>query len=402
MSDWQIEQLTHGSERGVFHSHSYYDIGVFASDSRHIAAHRLHFVERPPTSDDVVEVGVIDTDDGSWRMVGESRAWSWQQGPMAQWIPGQRSLVWNDRESDGQNNNFVTRVHDMDTGVTRTLARPSYAIDPNGLFTLSLNMARLDDLHPGYGYVGGAGAQLNKRHPRNDGVWRQSFSGGEAVLVLSLERAVHLLHARLGRRIRLRHFLKRYRYWFNHVKLSPDGSRFTVKLRFREPGPNSSWNDSMGISLTCGVDGRDLRLLTNATSHVIWLDDQSLYLWQLDGFYLYADEAPKGRRLRQIGIGLVEANAHLRYFPGSTKRFVFDTPYRESIDLFIHDEADAATDKIAHFVNHRPKSGQYRCDLHPCPSPDGRRIVVTSMDDGGRQIYLLRETTSRSGREPSP
>ena len=37
----------------------------------------------------------------------------------------------------------------------------------------------------------------------------------------------------------------------------------------------------------------------------------------------------------------------------------------------------------------RPKSGPFRCDLHPNPSPDGRKVVVTSLDDGGRQMYLL-------------
>lgn len=384
MTDWQLQQLTHGTDEGRFHTHSYYDIGVFDSTSRYIAAHCVTFTERQPTPDDPVEVGVIDLDDDArWTPVGTSHAWSWQQGPMAQWVPGRAALIWNDRDDDA----FVTRVHDLASGTTRTLGRPSYAVDPNGRFTLSLNMARLQAVRPGYGYAGGCGARLSQRAPRGDGVWRQPLDGGDDTLVLSLRRAVRFLMSRIGWRAYLRHKRSRYRYWFNHVKLSPDGRRFTVKLRFRTR--SGGWNDRMGVSLTCNVDGSDLRLLASATSHVIWLDNRSLYFWQRDGFYLYADEAPEGRRIRQIAPEALGANAHVRYFPGSTRRFVFDTPYAEEIDLCVYDESDASARRIARFCNHRPSRGPFRCDLHPCPSPDGRRVVVTSLDDGGRQLYLL-------------
>ena len=386
MNQWKLTQLTHGSAERQYHAHSYYDIRVFDSTSRYIAAHRTHFAERPPRADDRIEIGVIDLDnDGAWTTVGSSTAWSWQQGPMAQWIPNRAQLAWNDREGK----RFVTRLHDVDTGRTRTLPLPTYAIDPTGRFGMSLNMARLDAVRPGYGYVGGRGAQLRRRRSRRDGVWRQNLDDGKAHLVLSLHQAVRFLYSQLGVRTSLRYRLKHYRYWFNHVKLSPDGTRFTVKLRFRGTGKNSAWNDTMGVSLTCGVDGRDVRLLTNAPSHVIWLDNKSLYLWRLDGFYLYQDAAPKGRVVRQIAPESLGKNAHVRYLPGSTDRFVYDTPYQETVDLLIYDETDQTALPIAQFGNHRPKQGPYRCDLHPCPSPDGHKIVVTSLADGGRQLYLL-------------
>lgn len=386
MNKWTITQLTGGTAEQRFHSHSYYDINVFDSTSRYLVGHEMAFAERTPAPQDKVEVGVIDLDgDARWTPVGESRAWSWQQGPMAQWVPASTTLLWNDRE----NGRFVTRVHDFSSGDTRTLPRPSYAVDPNGQFSMSVNMARLDSLRPGYGYTGGNDALLNKKRPARDGVWRQDLATGDATLVLSLNRAVRFLYSRCTWRQYLGYLRRRYCYWFNHVKLSPDGKRFTVKLRYRRMSGNTGWSDSMGVSLTCGVDGSDLRLLTNATSHVIWLDNETLYLWRRNGFYLYADRAPAGHCVRQIGPGHVERNAHLRYLPGSHARFVYDTPYREEIDLLIHDEDRDRSERIAHFENHRPENGQFRCDLHPCPSPDGSRMVVTSLEDGGRQIYLL-------------
>ena len=63
MTDWQLQQLTQGTDEGRFHTHSYYDINVFDSTSRYVAAHCVTFAERQPTADDSVEVGVIDLDD---------------------------------------------------------------------------------------------------------------------------------------------------------------------------------------------------------------------------------------------------------------------------------------------------------------------------------------------------
>jgi hypothetical protein len=383
-NDWAVTKLTEGTNEGRFHSHAYYDIPVFDSGSRFIAGHQVRFTERQPTRDDAIEIGYVDTEgDGGWVPVGQSRAWSWQQGAMTQWLPNSRTIVWNDREGD----RFVARTFDVESGRSGTLPRPVYAVNPAGRFALALNMARLDHVRPGYGYVGGSGALLSERRPSEDGVWKVDLETGASELLLSLQEATRFLLSRLPLRSRLRHLVRRYTYWFNHVKISPDGSRFTVKLRFRNA--QSGWNDQMGVSLTCGTDGRDLRLLTDGTSHVIWLDDEHLYLWQRDGVYLYRDEKPEGRRVEHIAPDLIDHNVHMRHFPGDDERFVFDTPYRETVELFTYDARDGRREKVARFGSHTPKRGPFRCDVHPSPSPDAQKIAVTSLDDGGRQIYLL-------------
>ena len=383
---WTATKLTEGTGAGRFHAHAYYDIPVFDAGSRLVAGHRVGFAERQPTPADAVEIGYVDTEgDRAWTPVGESRAWSWQQGALTQWVPGTRTLVWNDREGDA----FVARTHDVNTGRGGVLPRPVYALDPAGRFALSLNMARLDHVRPGYGYPGGAGARLDQRRPKDDGVWRVDLATGEARLVLSLRDAARLLAPHLTPKERLKHLVRRYVYWFNHVKVSPDGRRFTVKFRFRQPG--GPWNGRMGVSLTCGVDGADPRLLAWATSHVIWLDDDRLYLWDEAGkeLALYRDEPSGGRRIERMAPDLVDHNVHIREVPGAAGRFVFDTPYREDVDLFAYDEGRGEHERIARFGNHVPERGPFRCDLHPNPSPDGQKVVVTSLDDGGRQMYLL-------------
>lgn len=384
---WTIRKLTAGTGKKKYHSHSYYDINVFDYSSSRIVGYQSYFSERSQTPDDEIAIGIVDlSNQDQWIELGKSRAWSWQQGPMAQWVPGKNEVIWNDR-SQGH---FVTRHYSLDTGVTRTLERPSYAIDPTATFTLCLNMARLDELRPGYGYCGGTEGWIDSKHPRDDGVWRQNLQTGNSELILSIDRAVRYLWKQSNWKSYLRHKLKRYHYWFNHVKISPNGKRFTIKLRFKEFG--KGWNDKFGVSLTCDIDGRRLNLLADATSHVIWLDNSHLYLWQRDGFYIFRDDKQPGNRTEQLGAGFLEKNSHLRFLPGTASSFVFDTPYRENIDLFLDTRNNnQPPQKIAGFIGHLPANGKFRCDLHPCPSPGGDKIVVTSLQDGGRQIYLLKK-----------
>lgn len=385
---WTLVKLTEGSAEGRYHSHSYYDIPVFDAGGGRIASYRTSFVERQPGPDDAVEVGFADVDAPlDWRIVGRSRAWSWQQGPMAQFVPGTATLVWNDREGD----RFVARRHDLgaapDAAPRPALPRPVYALSPDGAFALSLNMARLEGLRPGYGYAGGTGARLDEAHPADDGVWRLPLGAGDASLLLSLDDAVRFLRSHLSLGARLRHRAARFVYWFNHAKIAPDARRFTVKLRWRAPG--KGWNDTQGVSLTCACDGGSPSLLATATSHVIWESPDTLYLWRAGGLERVVDAAPAGRPAGPLAPGVVDANVHIRRLPGDAARFVFDTPYRESIDLNLYDEAANEVRRIARFDGHVPARGPFRCDLHPCPSPDGRRVVVTSPCDGGRQIHLL-------------
>ncbi len=388
MTAWTTTQLTHGTTAGRFHSHSYYDIPIFDEDSRRVVLYRTNVAGRHPTADDRIEIGTVDIADPdlTWTPLGHSRAWSVQQGPMAQWIPSAgdtrgQSAVWNDRE-DGR---LVARVRDAAGGPVRTLPRPVYAVCPDGRNALSIDLLRLDTLRPGYGYPGG-GPEALVRRPADDGVWRMDVETGEATLVLSLERAVRFLTRRIGLRGRIGHLRRRYTYWFNHVKVSPDGRRFTVKLRFRVPG--GPWNESMGVSLTCGVDGRDLRLLAPATSHVIWLDDERLYFWQRGAVRLFRDAGP-GLQEDVLAPDVLDSNVHIRHMPDTPGRFVFDTPYREEIDVLMLDRASGSAEPIARFTGHVPPKGPFRCDLHPCPSPDGRHIVVTTLQDGGRQVHVL-------------
>ena len=353
---------------------------------RRAVAFESSIAERWMTPEDGIAVGLVHLDRGGFEPVGRSHAWSWQQGPMAQFHPSGRQVFWNDRE-EGQ---FVARLLDLESGLVRTLPRPVYAVDPAGAFALGVNMARLDEARPGYGYTGGTGAGLDESAPEQDGVWRMDLQSGTAALILPLARAHAALMDYLDGQERDEHAAADRIYWFNHVKLSPGGRRFTAKFRWRDRGPKVRWNGTMGVSVTCASDGADLRILARGTSHVMWLDESRLYGWHQSEkqLALFEDTAPRGTKLRAVLPETITQNVHIRHLQDDPDTWVLDTPYKERVEIGLLDvERERRTD-IAAFSNHVPNHGPFRCDLHPVPSRDGRRIVVTSLHDGGRQLYV--------------
>src|SRR5688572_26972264 len=120
-------QITHGPK---FHWFGYYDKLEFDPTSRYVLANEVDFEGRSPRADDVIKIGMVDLQDNDrWIELGQSSAWSWQEGCMLQWVPHTTStLIWNDRDGD----RFVSRVHDLATKKTRTLPLTIHALSPDG------------------------------------------------------------------------------------------------------------------------------------------------------------------------------------------------------------------------------------------------------------------------------
>ena len=389
---WDVRQLTMGSGSGVGHTHSYYDIPVLDPEEELVASVKLPPIpNRAITAKDTVRIGLTSVADGGFRDVAQSLAWSWQQGPMLQWRPHSRSLVWNDRK-DGR---FVAMTCDVDPsgktiGSPHVLSRSVYAIGPAGDFGLSLDMERLDMLRPGYGYAADGRRGHAERIPAGDGVWRVDFESGAEELILSVPRAVdHALDwfSRHERAIYETLRQNNYFYWFNHAKIAPDGQRFTVKLRWRlKDGP---WNDLQGVSVTCDTDGSDLRVIGHGSSHVMWQGSTRLYYWSSkEGALLQTQDVEAGRAApTELNSEVFQQNIHLRQIAG-TDAWVFDLPYQKDVRLAMYRQGTESVEDIATFPNHSPPRGIYRCDLHPVPFRGGNRVLVTSLADGCRQLYL--------------
>ncbi len=395
MNGWSIRQLTVGTGTWSGHMHCYYDIQVLNTDETRLVAIEVDHHNSPIRPDDQVRVGTVDLADGGFVPLATTTAWSWQQGPMAQWIPGQDRIVFNVRDGDGL---AATVMDPTDPTRSTPLSRPIYALASHGRWGVSIDLLRLDGLRPGYGYTRSDTTGGIARAPTDDGIWRIDLTTDESHLVLSIGAAVDATITALEERnpslaTQLRQ--EDHHFWFNHLKLSPDDRRLTCKLRWRHPdGP---WSDHQGVSLTVDMEHPETttpHLLATATSHVMWWTSDRLYYWDAAARDVMVvqdqDDAPP----RPLRVGQFDRNVHLRHVVEQPTRFVYDEPYQENVTLHQFDLESGESTQLARFPFHTPARGLYRCDLHPVPTRRGDQIIVTSLTDGRRQVHVVEQERS--------
>ena len=129
-----------------FHWFGYYDKLQFDPTSRYVLSNRVEFEGRSPTADDAIKVGMVDLQDGDrWIELGQSRAWSWQQGCMLQWRPrSETEVLWNDREGD----RHVCRILDVKSRAVRTIPSSIYALSPDGRRAIATDFRRIQNHRP--------------------------------------------------------------------------------------------------------------------------------------------------------------------------------------------------------------------------------------------------------------
>src|SRR4051794_2048680 len=156
-----------------FHWFGYYDKLQFDPTSRFALGTSNDFQHRLVTAADSLKLGMVDLQDGDkWIDLGETRAWSWHQTCMLQWLPGSKEeVIWNDR----QGSNFVSHIYNVRTRQKRTLPRAIYCVSPDAQWALCNDFARSASMRPETGYMGGADPYGAELAPSKSGIWRMDL-----------------------------------------------------------------------------------------------------------------------------------------------------------------------------------------------------------------------------------
>lgn len=376
----EARQITTGPKHHWF---GYYDKLQFDPSGRLVLAMEVDFEGRQPTGAEEIRLGTIDLHDGDrWREIGSTRAWNWQQGCMLQWVPGSSSeVIWNDRE-EGR---FVSRVLDLQSGRSRTLPLPVYALSPDGHTAVCPDFARLEDTRPGYGYPGVGDPNSDVAAPETSGIWRLDLRTGETRLLFTLAEAAAIPWrepAMNGRKM-----------WFNHLLWNPTGSRFIFLNRCQREG-YGLWTRMF----TMAPDGSDLREVDGHgfPSHFIWRDASRILEWSKvppgpDAFYLFEDGSG---RYEIVGQGVMTRNGHVSYIPGRNLEWILNDTYPQGAErlqeLYLYHVPTKRRVELGAFPIPKEYTGPWRCDLHPRASRDGRLVTIDSVHTGeGRQLFLI-------------
>jgi hypothetical protein len=278
----------------------------------------------------------------------------------------------------------VCHLLEVQSGRKRTLPHPVYAVSPDGTWGVSPDFRRLNDTRPGYGYAGLPDPNREVRAPEDAGIWKIDLASGRQELLITLAQAVAIPHEG--------GFSPNAKHWFNHLLVSPDGSRFIFLHRWKGDG-DKTFHTRL---FTADKDGRDLYVLDplGRTSHFVWRDPQHVFAWALhpshgERFYLYKD---KTREVAVVGKDKMDRNGHNTYLPGTDNAWVLNDSYpdkqRMQTPYLYHIPTDRRVD-LGHFYSPAFYTGEWRCDTHPRSSRDGRFVCIDSPHQGGRQMYLI-------------
>ena len=374
LADPSIVKMRAVTRGPKFHWFGYYDKDQIDATGRYLLAMEVDFERRSPKADDVIKIGMVDLQDGDrWIELTETRAWSWQQGCMLQWRPGSKTeILFNDREGD----RFVCRVFDVKTRKMRTLPMPIGHVSPDGKLAVCSDYRRIQYIRAGYGYAGLPDPNLNVLAPDDVGAWLMDMDTGETKLVVTIAQLVKIPYAKST---------PKDKHYLSHFEWTPDGKRFSMFNRWV-----GGVRGQPTRVFTAAADGSDLRLLSRwSASHWDWRDPEHMLFW--DGAYrIYKDDG-SGNPKQTLWHA---TNGHQSYIPRTNNQWLVTDTYprgpkrKQTLYLFHLPTSRAVV--LGRF--HLPKmyAGEWRCDLHPRTSRDGKHIIIDSPHDGnGRQQYLF-------------
>lgn len=297
---------------GAHYFFAYYDMRATGKSGKHLC-HRVPFMDRLPTPEDVCEVGYLE--DGKFIKFGETTAWNFQQGAMLQYHPDREDTVFYNVCEDGK---FYTLTHNFVTGEKKYADRPSACISPDGKWGLAVNFGRIYAFRPGYGYAGFVDEYADVNAPAEDGVFLVDMEKGSSKQIVSCEDLA-----------RVSGFDPEDKILINHITFNTASDRFLMLVRNFPGEKHTWWTTSVIIS---DREGNIYPLLKNTYfSHYHWRNEREL-----------------------VAHCTVEGNKQSMYIIDvvTGKWTEYDLPY---------------------FVGRRAEN--VNSDIHCCFSPDGNYII---------------------------
>ena len=361
----------------------YYDLQPF-NGNLHLT-HKVANADKLHERGDVAEVGLLDINTEKYERLDTTGAWCFQQGAMLQWNPlaPKDEVIYNSL-GDGDYNATILNIH---TGKKRFLDRPVANVSPKGDYALSINMGRLYDFRPGYGYAEYGDPFYWKNHSADDGIFLTDMKTCKSRLIISMEQIWEFSKGYFGG--------KDQKLVVNHITFNTDGSRFLFLVRNFPP---AGGKHATAI-ITANTDGSDMFLLSDygIQSHYFWLDREHVIFYS-DGKelacargkasnYILKDKTYEGEL---VGGGYFNRDNHMSYSP-DRKLMITDTYPDERIMQplkAISIEKDLCVE-LGRFYSIKRSVTDLRCDLHPRWNRDGSMISFDSTHEGQRGVYVI-------------
>ena len=361
---------------GFHYYYGYYDNPAFcANDKKHLC-HKVKFWDRLPNISDTAELGIINIETGGWEKIAETGAFNFQQGSMLQWNPKnpETEVIYNVREGD----EYRAVIHNIESGKIITLPAAVANVSQDGKWGLAVNMNRLFDFRPGYGYSDVRDSWYDTPQPKDDGIWVVDIEKGEQKLILNYSEMGWLFSIDQSDKLIV-----------NHLTFSPDNNRLMFLVRtFSKPG--RSWQTGLG---TIDRDGSKFYLMNpvSMASHYNWLNNEQLLVWATvkgqTGMFLFTD---KKEETVFYDNEFFPKDVHCIYSPD--RKIVLgdggvdEEGYRP---IYLYNMETKKRSLILRAKSAPIATGDIRSDLHNRWSRNGSLVSFDSTHEGFRALYLI-------------
>lgn len=367
------------SDQGQPTFFGYHDKTPFSGDGRKILGTSIALSDtRPENECTQMQVGYFPADmqaGTEFVRLTTTTTWSWQQGCMLQWNPGNpaREIVFNSLV-DGVYGSVLLDC--SDGSIVRQFSAPIYSMDPAGRFASTLNFSRLGRLRPGYGYHTLADSTLGDTAPENDGLFLLDMRSGEKSLLVSL--------ATLAAQVRQ----DSSEHYVNHATFSPDG-KYLVFFHI--------WTRAqVNLMRVCAIKidtGECFAIETErVVSHYCWRSEEELLATTREpsGKWHYTLYSLSDLSRRDLGLPL-DADGHPMFHPSDKDIVITDTypDRRRDQHLCVVNVRTAAVEEVATLYSPFRYRGQVRCDLHPRWDRAGRCVAVDTTSRGRRELAVV-------------
>ena len=363
----------------VFNKHvffGYYDLNPISQDNQKVLS---IVVPKSKITNISAEVGYFDLNKNKkFHPIGTTKTWCWQQGARLRWSTKDAdTIIYNNIDNNQYGCVFQNIIN---KNVLKQVSYPIYDLSKDEKKGLSLNFSRLQRLRPGYGYDAFPDASINNRASDKDGIFLIDIEKNTSKLIISLKNISE---------IQPHHSMNGADHYINHLSWNKSSTRFLFFHLWTNKKTRSS------RLFTADKNGQNIYLLENEeiVSHYDWKDDDFICMTTHSKnfglrYSIYKDLSSDRKILNSK---LLTKDGHPTFHPVYNHILLTDTypnKYGERT-LFSFNTEKNEPHSLGNYKSPLKYRKDYRCDLHPRWSNDGKLISFDSTHTNQRTLNII-------------
>lgn len=360
---------------GAHYFFGYYDMNATGAFGKHLC-HRVGFMDRLPTAEDVAEIGYLENN--KFVKLGETTAWNFQQGAMLQYHPTLADTICYNVCREGK---FYTLLQNIKTGEEKLCDRASACYSPDGKWGLGINFGRVYAFRPGYGYAGFVDEYADVNAPHEDGVFLIDLENGTSKQIISYDQLVESAG-----------FTAEDKILINHITFNTASDRFVMLVR-NFPKVQWGWSTSVVIG---DLDGNIHTVLPNTYfSHYTWVNATDLVAHcsvTAEKMGMYRINTDTGEWVEYdmpYFHGDKNRDIHCNISPDGNYIIGDGYPLDGYRYLMAYSLRTGESRELLRAKTVKPPLNDIRCDLHARYVFGGSHISFDTVQNGRREVALI-------------